>query len=78
MKAAAKAVVTRRGIFDMQVCVPVKYSSNQVTKFANTANPCGTTNGWIIRKAGDPALNGCKERVPCDDRAGFVHIMLDA
>ncbi len=37
-----------------------------------------TMVGWQIRKKGDPLLGDDPERQPCDDREGFVHIMLDA
>lgn len=70
--------VTRRGILDCQVCVPSTYTDSEVIAFAETANPCGTTNGWFIRHEGDPLLNGAPERQPCAEREGFVHVMLDA
>lgn len=55
-----------------QVCVPKNWTDEQVKDSA------GTTNGWFIRKNGDQLLNGDPERRVCDDRKGFVHIMLDA
>ena len=70
--------VTHTGAIDMQVCVPKGWTDKQVTEFAEHNNPCGTTSGWQIRREGDPALMDCKERTPCDDRNGAVHIMLDA
>lgn len=73
-----KASVTRHGIFDLQVCIPEDWDNDQVTKFANKTQECGTSGGWVIRKEGDKYLKGCKERVPCEKREGFVHIMLDA
>ena len=69
--------VTRFGILDMQVCVPEQFTDEQVIAFANEANPTGVSNGWVIRRQGDKFLSGCDERVPCQDRAGCVHIMLD-
>jgi hypothetical protein len=73
------AIVTRRGALDMQVCVPGDWSDAQVIAFAERANPCGTTNGWSIRREGDEALRGMPERNPCvGGPAGNVHIMLDA
>lgn len=72
------AQVTRRGAFSMQVCVPCDWSDEQVKGFADRENLCGTGNGWFVRKAGDKALNGAPERNPCDTRANFVHVMLDA
>ena len=70
--------VTRRSLLCMQLCVPSEYTNIQVLDFAEKENPCGTTNGWFIRLHGDKSLNGCDERVPCEKRVVFVHIMLDA
>lgn len=72
-----EASVTRRGVLDMQVCVPEDWTDKQVKRFANQMNPCGTSGGWFIRT--DPKLLiGFPVRNPCDERKGFVHIMLDA
>jgi len=71
------AEVTRRGVLDMQVCVPVDWSDKQVKEFAQK-EMCGTDAGWCIRKEGSKLLNGDAERTTCEDRSGFVHIMLDA
>ena len=70
--------VIRTRLLDMQVCVPENYTDDQVRKFAERANPCGTEDGWHIRREGDPRLNGDPERVPCGWLAGHVHITLDA
>ena len=72
------AEVTRRGCLDMQVCVPAEWTDEEVKKFAERENPCGTAAGWQIRKEGDPALVGHPERNACASRSGFVHITLDA
>lgn len=72
------AEVTRRGALDMQVCVPGDWTDEQVKTFADKENPCGTENGWFIRKQGDKALGGDLERSPCSAGGGLVHIMLDA
>ena len=40
--------VTRRGALDMQVCVPASWEDKEVLNFAESNNPCGTTNGWFI------------------------------
>ena len=61
----------------MQVCVPADYTDAQVVSFADRENPCGTVNGWVIRKQESELLAGADERVPCTGRAGCVHIMLD-
>lgn len=71
------AVITRIGVLDMQVCVPVEWTDEQVTEFAEKENPSGT-NGWFIRRTGDKALAGDPERQPCAERTGFVHVMLDS
>jgi hypothetical protein len=73
-----KPQVTRRALLSMQVCVPAEFTDEQARVFAERECPCGTTHGWQIRKQGDPALSGCDERVKCEERAGYVHIMLDA
>ena len=70
--------VTRRGFLDCQVCIPADWTDQQALEFANRENECGTEHGWHIRRAGDTALRGDAERVPCADRPGFVHLMLDA
>ena len=70
--------VTRVGVFDMQVCVPKEWTDAQAVEFANSANPCGTHAGWGVRKEGSKFLKGDPERVPCKDRKGMVHIVLDA
>lgn len=74
----SQAQVTKRGAMDMQVCVPADWSDEQVKEFADRENLCGTEHGWQIRRAGDPALAGCAERVQCQDDPNFAHIMLDA
>lgn len=72
------AEVTQRGTLDMQVCVPADWTDAQVIEFAEQTNPCGTRNGWFIRREGSPLLDGDPERVACKGRPGFVHLMLDA
>ncbi|WP_136685665.1 hypothetical protein [Falsirhodobacter xinxiangensis] len=70
--------VTRHGLFSMQVCVPADFTDDQVSSFAERECPCGTEHGWSIRREGDEALQGYPERMPCNERDGCVHIMLDA
>jgi hypothetical protein len=70
--------ITKRGTLDMQVCVPSEWTDEQVKSFAERENPCGTTHGWQIRREGDEALVGSKERVQCASISTNVHIMLDA
>ena len=71
------AQVVRHSLLSLQVCVPKGWSDDQVLGFAEGAQPCGTENGWFIRREGDDALKGMPERVPCLERDGFVHVMLD-
>ena len=80
MNSYLKPEVTKHGILAMQVCVPKDWTDAQVLEFAESQYPCGTQAGWQIRKQGNPLLNGCDERVVCDqgERKDFVHIMLDA
>jgi len=74
------AEVSRVGFLDMQVCVPSSWTDDQAIEFAETENPCGTENGWAIRKEGSEYLNGSPERAECLDKnkCNFVHITLDA
>ncbi len=72
------AEITRRGLIGMQVCVPKDWTDEQVLAFSEHENPCGTTNGWQVRRDGDPALAGDPERVPCEAKGGYIHIMVDA
>lgn len=70
-------IVTKYGIFDMQVCVPSTWTDQQVTDFANQKNPSGTENGWQIKKEGHESLKGDPERNQCADASDRVHIMLE-
>lgn len=72
------AEITKRGMFDCQVCVPASWTDDEARAFAEVNNPCGTESGWSIRREGDEALKGAPERMPCASRPGHVHIMLDA
>lgn len=72
------AQITKHGILDMQVCVPSDWTDDIILRWAHENNPCGTENGWVIRRTGDKLLAGDPERQPCAEREGFVHIMLDA
>lgn len=72
------AVVTKYGALSMQVCVPADWSDDQAIAFAERKYPCGTENGWSIRREGDAALRGDAERVACSANAAYVHIMIDA
>ena len=71
------AEVIRIGILDMQVCVPQDWSDIQVLLFAEAENPCGTLNGWRVRKRGSEWLGDAPERAVCSLHPGRVHITLD-
>ena len=68
--------VIRTGVIDMQVCVPIDWTDDDILRYANTANPAGTQNGWQIRTDPD-LLAGCPVRNPCATVAGRVHVTLD-
>lgn len=72
-----KPMVTRNTLLSCQVCVPRDWTDKQASDFVNGSNPAGTSNGWLMRRNGDEALAGADERVRCEGRAGFVHIMFD-
>ena len=71
-----KPMVTKNGLFDMQVCIPADWSDGEAEAYANQENPAGTEHGWHMKHNGEKSLSGCNERVKCDARDGFVHIML--
>lgn len=73
-----EAEVTRRGLLDMQVCVPKEWGDNKIIDFAEHENQCGTSNGWSIRREGSEYLSGSPERAQCEERSDFIHVMLDA
>lgn len=73
-----KPNITKASLLDMQVCVPKEWDDAEVEAFAERENPCGTQAGWQIRKEGHPRLSGDPERVSCDERPNYVHIMLEA
>ncbi len=68
-----QGMVTRRGALDMQVCVPSDWTDDQVKQFVEAENPCGTENGWQIRReeaGAKDAPNFCEscamDLVTCD------------
>ncbi len=71
-------MIVRSKPLSIQVCAPTHYTDDDVLEFAEGEMPCGTTAGWQIRRQGNGLLNGADERVACADRAGYVHIVLDA
>lgn len=73
-----KPMVLRNTLLHCQACVPADWTDEQVKEFVEAENPCGTEGGWHLRRQGSPDLAGCNERVRCEARDGFVHIMFDA
>ena len=72
-----KPEITKMKLLSMQVCVSTEWSDEQIKTFAEANNPCGTTGGWYIRKAGSELLAGMPERNPCKKKLGYIHVMLD-
>lgn len=70
--------VTAHNLLDIQVCVPATFTDDEVRAFAERECPCGTDNGWQVRRQGSERLAGCDERVQCESRPEYVHIMLEA
>jgi hypothetical protein len=70
--------VTKVTVFAAQVCVPKDYTDEQAKEFLESQAPCGTSNGWRMRKQGDANLIGAPERMPCSERPDCVHLMFDA
>ena len=73
-----QAEVTRVSFLAIQVCVPEEWDDAQIIAFAEQKNPCGTENGWTVRKEGSQWLGGDPARNPCAERESFVHVVLDA
>jgi hypothetical protein len=71
-------MVTNENLFHLHVCVPEGWTDDQIVKFANRERLCGTTNGWQIHREADYKDGEGHERVPCDGRVGYVHVILDA
>ena len=79
--------VVQTGPLHMQVCVPQEYTDNQVEIYANYISPCGTTEGWKIRRNQGLMVDPNKaegnyptyfERVECGEKPRFVHVLLEA
>lgn len=76
MESENKPEVTMMRFLSMQVCVPHNWTDKQIKNFADDEYFCGTEKGWVIRKDKE-LLNGDPERNPCEERKGFIHVMLD-
>lgn len=69
--------IAHYGFLDCQVCVPKEWTDAEVLEYVEKEFPSGTQNGWFIRGPGHELLNGAPYRVPCSDRSGCTHIMLE-
>lgn len=70
-------VVTRNGLFTMQVCVPKTFTDEETVEYANRVNPAGTSHGWFLCQQGNPVLNGDDSIVQCLERPNCVHRVLE-
>lgn len=73
-----KPKVTNVGLMNMQLCIPKDWTDEQAIAFAQSEHPCGTEHGWQIEREGCSALDGSPERVDCEERDGYIHIMVEA
>ncbi len=69
--------VTRTGLATIQVCVPSEWTDEQILSFANNASMTGLDHGWSIVREGSELLKSCPERNQCEERRGFVHVLLE-
>lgn len=70
--------VVRAGVLSIQVCVPVGTRDEDIITFAESQNPCGTQNGWQIRREGSALQQGDPERIRCAKDDHNEHVTLDA
>jgi hypothetical protein len=76
-------MVTSIKLCSMQVCVPKDWSDDKIERFANSHHPTGIDHDWHIRKQEDyedpgRAFRGkLEERVECEARPDFIHVLLD-
>jgi hypothetical protein len=69
----SKAVITRTGIFDCQVCVPKTYTDEQVLDLVERQYEM---RGGV-RREGDKMLGGDPERAQCTKYPENCHIVVD-
>lgn len=70
---ACRGTILATTLFQCGVCVPAEWNDEQVVAYAGMDCPAGTENGWRVHTSGpDPV------RVPCQEKEGFVHLVLDA
>lgn len=61
--------VTRAGVFNNQVCVPIGYTDRQILDFIESEHPAGTSGGWFITEE--------LGKVPCSERDGYIHVVVN-
>ena len=72
------AELVKMSLLAAQVCVPWTWTDEQARDFLESKAPCGTENGWAMRKQGHERLAGCDERVQCTRHTHRCHIMFEA
>ena len=67
--------VVRNMIFALQLCVPKDWTDEAIIEFGNFEAPGAT---WVIRRTEEykDAGNDDLERMPCEDKDDFVHVVL--
>ena len=73
----ARMQIINKYIFSTQVCAEESATDQEIEEYVNCVLPTGLDSKWVIRKQGDTVLEGDPERQPCEDKSGWVHVMLD-
>lgn len=68
--------VTRCALCHMQVCVPETWTNAQIERYANGERPTGIESRWKVTRVANKAGTLDPERVPCESRKGFIHVVL--
>lgn len=69
----ANPTVLNQNVFSLQLCVPKDWSNDQILKWVETVNPCGTKAGWQI--VNEPDRKGNPARNPCAD---MIYLVVEA
>jgi len=64
--------IIRCSVFALQVCVPATWTDEEIEEFAEQEHPAGAFDGWHIQRDGP-----YPERVSCNDREGFIHVVVE-
>ena len=70
-----KPEVMRQNLISCHICVPADWTDKQVLTWIADENPSGTDNGWITLDENEHP-DGNPKRNPCNDRKGYVHMVL--